>query len=149
MWCCCCFDPQTTVFELFWSFIAWQELVEILLKLTYYKGAMLYSLQSVRPRKKEKTTKNTFTGRPTQIFHFGRIFFSLFSFSFFLSFFLFFFFFFLFFQNLVKLAIFWPKSKNFGWKLLKISQNIFPKLFCQKLSDCFYFLSFFFFFFFF
>ena len=29
-----------------------------------------------------------------------------------------------FFQNLVKSAIFWPKSKNFGWKFLKISQNI-------------------------
>ena len=45
---------------------------------------------------------------------------------------IFFFFFFLIFQNFVKLAIFWPKSKNFGSKFLKISQNIFPKLNLQK-----------------
>ena len=37
-----------------------------------------------------------------------------------------------FFQNLVKSAIFWPKSKNFSWKFLKISRKYFPKFFCKK-----------------
>ena len=37
-----------------------------------------------------------------------------------------------FFQNFVKLPLFWPKSKSFSWKFLKISQNIFPKFFCKK-----------------
>ena len=34
---------------------------------------------------------------------------------------------FFFLQNLVKSALFWPKFKNFSWKFLKVSQNIFPK----------------------
>ena len=42
-------------------------------------------------------------------------------------------FFFQFFQNLVKSAIFGPKSKHFSWKFLKISQNILIlKFFCKK-----------------
>ena len=45
-------------------------------------------------------------------------------------------FFFLIFQNFVKSAIFWPKSKNFGSKFLKISQNIFQNLktYLQKMT---------------
>ena len=39
---------------------------------------------------------------------------------------------FLFFQNLVKSTGFWTKSKNFSWKFLKISQNIFLTFFCKK-----------------
>ena len=61
----------------------------------------------------KKKKKTCFTGTTNQIFHFGRFFSS-------------------FYQNFVKLPLFWPKSKNFSWKFLKISQNIFPKFFCKK-----------------
>ena len=49
-----------------------------------------------------------------------------------------FFFFFLIFPKSCKISHFWPKSKNFSLKFVKISQNIFPKLiFLQKKSDFF------------
>ena len=37
-------------------------------------------------------------------------------------------------ENLVKSAVFWPRSENFEWNFLKISLNIFPKIFLQKIS---------------
>ena len=62
-----------------------------------------------------KFFRNVLRGRPTPIFCFGVLFF-----------------FFLIFPTSFKISCFLPKSKNFGWKLLKISQNICPKFFCKK-----------------
>ena len=79
---------------------------------------------TIRPQKKKKKKKTLFYRR-------NRPKFSIF-------FFIFPYFCCCCFQNLVKSAIFWPKSKNFSWKFLKISQNIFPKLFCKKCQIYFF-----------
>ena len=105
-------------------------------------------LFSYRPRKKPLFLR----ARPTQIFSFCRFLFVSFLFlslslsislslslspslSLSLSLSLF-----IFFQNLVKLAVFWPKSKHFSWKFLKISQNIFPKNFYAKIVKSLFFI---------
>ena len=76
----------------------------------------------IRPwgKKQKQKQKPVLPARLTQIFHSGRFFFKTFPKSCKMSWFFFFFF------------LFWPKSKNFSWKFLKISQNIFPKFFCKK-----------------
>ena len=37
-----------------------------------------------------------------------------------------------FFQNLVKSAVFWPRSETFGWIFFENKSKYFPKFFCQK-----------------
>ena len=76
----------------------------------YINRAMKKTSLIIRPRGKKKM----FYGRERPNFPFWQIFFSsLFRFL----------------QNLVKSAVFWPKSKNFSWQ---ICQNIFPKFFYKK-----------------
>ena len=65
---------------------------------TVLNSCLGYKRQN-KTEKKITTTTNVLWARVTQIFRFG---------------FLFFFFFFQFFQNLVKIAVFGQKSKNFG-----------------------------------
>ena len=74
-------------------------------KLTYKTQSTTWCY--IRPQKKP------FIGTTNHIFPFWQIFF------------------FFNFQNLVKSAIFWPKSKHLSWKFLKINKNIFPKFFCK------------------
>ena len=73
-------------------------------------------------KKKKRRENPVLRARPTQIFHFGRFFFT---------------------PKSCKITCFFlPKSKHFGWIFLKISQNIFRKIFCKKCQIFFFFFSF-------